>query len=171
MTRLSLVLAALAGFASAATAQTPNRPEALVVQAENLTARQADRSQAVLPGDVVQYRLAFTNTTSGPVRNVVFDNPVPEGLQYVPGSATAARSDVRAMFSIDGGRTYSAEPTVERVENGRRVIVPAPAEMYTHVRWTAQGSVIPGAQLTAEFRAQLTQTTPDRRPSGERIPN
>jgi hypothetical protein len=32
---------------------------------------------------------------------------------------------------------------------------PVPSERYTHVRWTIDGSVAPGATVTAEFDARV----------------
>jgi len=137
---------------------------ALVVTAENLMSGDA-RHQALvaqggdaataLPGDVVLYRLRFTNVTQGEVRGVVFTNPVPNGMRYVGGSAGADRNDVVTEYSIDGGRTYSVRPMVVNVVNGARVQEPAPPEQYSHVRWTVRGSISPGASVTAEFRAVL----------------
>lgn len=163
---LSLILAA----AGRVTAQEAP-PDALVVTAENLMAGD-ERHQAwvekggspsdVLPGDVIRYSLRFTNTQAEPVRNVVFSNPVPQGLRYVMESATATAANVAITYSIDGGQTYSAQPMIEVVESGERRDVPAPAAMYTHVRWTVEGWVQPGAQVTAEFRAELPEPRTDQ---------
>jgi uncharacterized repeat protein (TIGR01451 family) len=148
--------------------ETPRR--ALVVTAQNLMAGD-ERHQAlaakggdaatVLPGDVVRYRLRFTNVTEAEVRGVVFTNPVPDGLRYVGRSAGADRDDVAVDYSIDGGRTYSARPMVVEVVGGKRVEKPAPPERYSHVRWTVRGSISPGAAVTAEFRAALPAATPE----------
>jgi len=140
----------LAG-ASALAAQRP-----LVVTALNLNARsRGSQSQAVLPGDVLQYQLRFTNQGQGDVRGVVFTNPVPAGLRYVDRSAGADRQDVAVEYSTDGGKTFAATPMVTEVVDGKRVQRPASPEQYTHVRWTVQGSIAPGATVTAEFRAEL----------------
>jgi hypothetical protein len=50
---------------------------------------------------------------------------------------------------------------IEVEVDGKRVQRPAPADMYSHIRWSVQGSVLPGAAVHAEFRAQLAS-----RPSG-----
>jgi uncharacterized repeat protein (TIGR01451 family) len=158
------LLLALFFAAAPAAAQEAQRPSPLVVTAVNLMAGdqqhkawadKGGKASDVLPGDVIRYELRFTNTTDQPVRNVVFSNPVPKGLQYVPASATAAVPSVAVTYSIDGGLTYSAQPMIEVVENGQRKNVPAPPERYTHVRWTVEGSIQSGAQVTAEFRAVL----------------
>jgi uncharacterized repeat protein (TIGR01451 family) len=159
------MLAALALFRVVpALAQEGRQTEALVIEAQNLMAgderhqRVKDEGgdpNALLPGDVVQYRLTFTNITDVPVRNVEFKDPVPAGLRFVGGSATADREDVSIAYSIDGGKTYSAQPMIEEMVGGVKVTRPAPPEIYTHIRWLVGGWVQPGAQVTAEFRAQL----------------
>ena len=157
---LALLIAAVP-----ATAQQ-GQPSPLVITAENLMAGDARHDQAIaqgmdrnalLPGDVVQYRLTFTNTTGAPVLNVEFKDPLPAGLRYVASSASADREDVSIAYSIDGGRTYSAQPMIEETVNGEKVVRPAPAEMYTHVRWLVTGWVQPGTEVTAQFRARLPE--------------
>ena len=151
MRRTMMVAALLLTGAGALSAQRP-----LVVTALNLTARtRGSQSQAVMPGDVLQYQLRFTNQRQGDVRGVVFTNPVPTGLRYVDGSAGADRQDVTVEYSADGGKTFAATPMVTAVVDGKRVQKPATPAQYTHVRWTVRGSIAPGATVTAEFRAEL----------------
>ncbi len=160
------LLALLVSFgAVTASAQEAEGPKALVMTAENLMAGDSRHRElaeakgadanALLPGDIVRYRLLFTNITAVPVRNVEFKDPLPRGLQYLGGSATADRDDVVISYSIDGGDTYSSQPMIEEIVDGKRVFRAAPPQMYTHIRWTVQGWVQPEAQVTAEFRAQL----------------
>jgi uncharacterized repeat protein (TIGR01451 family) len=132
-------------------------PRALVITAHNVTAETASgRKNATLarPGDVIHYALVFTNVTAGPVKSIQFVDPLPKGVGYVLGSAKADHP-VRLEYSIDGGKSYSAQPMIDVVANSRTVRKPAPRERYTHVRWTVLESVAPGAQVTAEFRAQV----------------
>jgi uncharacterized repeat protein (TIGR01451 family) len=158
----------IAGFlvlsaAFAAGAQKATRP-ALQISAENLSAhapRHAD-STHVLPGDTVRYHLLFTNVSAGAVRGIVLDNPIPAGLHYAAGSAKADRTDVAVLFSIDGGKSYSAEPMVDVVVDGRHEQHAAAAEQYTNVRWTIRGDVPKGAQIRADYDAQVPSTTAAR---------
>ena len=155
---VAVVFASLAlGSPSAAYAQESGVPQTLTIVAENESAP-GDRepSGMVLPGDVVRYVLTFTNAESTPVRNVVLDNPIPAGMEYVGGSGSASSAGVAVEFSVDGGATYSAQPLVERVVDGSVERVPAPASTYTNVRWTLRDWVEPGMQVRAEFRARLT---------------
>jgi len=163
--RALLCLIALGTLAaSPGLAQVSGAPQALVVAADNLmagdslhlaAASRGHDPKALMAGDVVRYRLTFTNITTHPVKSVMFDNPLPTGLRYQDGTAAVDRDLVAIQYSIDGGKTYSAKPMIEVEVEGKRVPRAAPAETYTHIRWSVQGSVLPGAAVHAEFRAQL----------------
>jgi len=161
---LGLGLLALALPASAQVAE----PQALTIEAENVTASAVTRTGAdagaTRPGDVIEYRLTFTNLRDGAVSDVVLNDPIPEGLVFVPGSVTASREDLLVEYSIDSGASWSARPVVEVEVAGQPATRPAPAEAYTHVRWTITGTVNPGAQVTARFRARVAG---DENPGGE----
>ena len=172
ITRLLALLSLALPAAGSARAQAPAAPPALAVTAENLMAGDARHralaarggdSTAVMPGDVVHYRLLFTNVTPGVVRGVVFNNPIPAGLHYRGGTAAASRDDVAIDYSIDGGKSYAAAPTIEVEVEGKRVQRPAPAEMFTHIRWTVRGPVATGASVRAEFRASLSASDAPRK--------
>jgi len=135
---------------AAAQAQSP---QALVITAHNVTSANAAVAK---PGDVIRYALVFTNVTAGPVKNIQFVDPIPQGMVYVVGSAAADRP-VRIDYSIDGGKSYVAEPKIALTEGGRQVEQPAPRERYTHVRWTVLGSLASGAKVMAEFRTQVSE--------------
>lgn len=167
-TRNLLSLITFVALSASPVAAQGNAPKALVLTAENLMAGDSQHRAAasrgrdpkeVIPGDVVRYRLTFTNVTARAVKNVIFDNPLPTGLRYQPGTASSDREQVAIHYSIDGGKSYSAQPMIEVEVEGKRVQRPAPTDMYTHIRWSVQGSVLPGAVVHAEFRAQLAPRT------------
>ena len=62
-----------------------------------------------LPNDSVKllYRFALTNEGSQAVYNLVLDNPIPEGLVYVLGSASG--DDAEVQCSCDGGVSFHSE--------------------------------------------------------------
>ena len=157
---VAVVLALASGSAAA---QDESAPEALVVSATILSWGQAgpqaidapDRDpNRVAPGDVVEYRLVFTNITGRPVNNIQFTDPLPEGMHYLKGTAGAGREDVDVEFSLDGGTSYSEQPMVEVVVDGRTEQRPASPEDYTHIRWTVHGEVQPDARVTAAFQVR-----------------
>jgi len=161
--RLLIAALLMLSAAFAARAQKAPRP-ALQISAENLSAhapRHAD-STRVLPGDTVRYHVLFTNVSAGAVHGFVLDNPIPAGLHYAVGSAKADRADMAVLFSIDGGKSYSADPMIDVVVDGRHEQHAAPAEMYTNVRWTIRGDVAKGAQVRAEYDAQVPSVSAAR---------
>jgi uncharacterized repeat protein (TIGR01451 family) len=159
---LALLWIALAG-AAPVMAQS-QEPKALVISAINQTA-ESDKAAGkarttgalARPGDVLGYLLAFTNTTGGAVSNVQFVDPLPKGLVYRTGSARADKP-VRIEYSIDGGKSYAERPMIAVMEGSKRVEKPAPREMYSHIRWTVESPLAPGAQVMAEFEAEVSRS-------------
>ena len=161
-------------FATPLRAQAPARPaSALAMSAENRTAlaaaaRGAKRADATVhAGDVLRYKLTFTNTAGRPVRQVALQNPVAAGLQFVAGSARSSRQDARAEYTADAGATWSARPMETVSIDGRSVERAIAPERYTGVRWIVDGWVSPGATVTAEFEARLAARSA---PSGPASP-
>lgn len=151
-----LVLCAVPALAQQAPAPSPLAVTAtnrtLAADAARGTPRKDDHVRA---GDVLRYRLTFTNTAGRPVRGVNLSNPLPQSFRFVGGSVRSSRDDARPEYSADGGRTFSAQPMEDVVVEGRRVRRAVAPERYTHVRWTVDGWVAPGATVTAEFDARL----------------
>jgi uncharacterized repeat protein (TIGR01451 family) len=160
-----LLIASLLMLSAAFAARAQKAPRSpLQISAENISTRAprlAD-SAKVLPGDTVRYHLLFTNVSSAAVHGIVLDNPIPAGLRYEAGSAKADRGDVAVLFSIDGGKTFSAAPMIDVVVDGRHEQHAAPAELYTNVRWTVRGDVPQGAQIRAEYDALVPTVTAAR---------
>jgi len=158
------VVVALALAGGSATAQVAQEPQALVVSAtilkwgqerpQSIEARERDANR-VSNGDVVAYRLVFTNITGGPVNNIQFTDPIPEGMHYLQGTAGADREDVDVEFSLDNGTSYSEQPMVEVIVDGQTELRPASPEDYTDVRWTVHGDVAPDARVTASFQVRF----------------
>ena len=146
-------------------AQQERTPEALVISAtilhwdqarpQTIDAPDRDPNRVEL-GDVVEYRLVFTNITGRPVDNIQFTDPLPEGMHYLQGTAGADREDVDVEFSLDGGTSYSERPMVEVVVDGRTELRPASPEVYTNIRWTVHGEVQPDASVTAAFQVRFS---------------
>ncbi|NUO40287.1 MAG: DUF11 domain-containing protein [Gemmatimonadaceae bacterium] len=158
LTKLLVVLT----LAAPVRAQAPAKPaSALAVTAENRTAMAAAAQgakrtdAAVHAGDVLRYKLTFTNIAGRPVRQVALQNPVASGLQFVAGSASSSRQDARAEYSADHGATWSAKPMETVTIDGKRVERAVAPERYTGVRWIVDGWVSPGATVTAQFEARL----------------
>lgn len=104
----------------------------------------------VLPGAPVQFTVTFTNTGDEPAENVTITNPIPEHMVYV--DASASDDNATVTFSVDGGASFAAaENLLVTDENGVRR--PAIVNDYTHVRWTVDNDVAPGASGAVQFTA------------------
>lgn len=58
-------------------------------------------------------------------------------------------------YSINGGRTFAAAPTVQVRVNGKSESRPAPTEAYTHVRWTLTSPLAAGATAKVEYQVKV----------------
>jgi uncharacterized repeat protein (TIGR01451 family) len=86
---------------------------------------------AAKPGDTLQYRATYQNTSRSTVNNVVATLPIPEGTTYL--ANTAFPPDVVA--SVDGS-TFAPPPLMRRaIVNGRIVESPVPLTEYRFLRW------------------------------------
>jgi uncharacterized repeat protein (TIGR01451 family) len=161
----SLIRTSLYALLLAASLTVPAlaQKSALVVTAENRTAlasKGARRNDATAhAGDVLRYKLTFTNVAGRPVRQVALQNPMAAGLEFVAGSAKVSRADAQAEFSVDGGRSWSAHPMETVTIDGRSVERAVSPERYSGVRWIVGGFVAPGATVTAEFEARVASRT------------
>ena len=99
-------------------------------------------ASAVDPGDVIFFTLSYVNSGDEAATDAVFDDPIPKGTVYLPGSAFG--KDAEITFSIDGGKTFK-KPSLLTYEiknrDGSLEKRTASPEQYTHIRWTV--SVIP----------------------------
>jgi uncharacterized repeat protein (TIGR01451 family) len=102
------------------------------------------------PGTQVVYTTTASNVCKQPVDNIEISNFVPEHMTYVPSSAMATGAEVR--YSLDG-KTFATADQLTVLENG--VSRKARADEYKHFRWAFKGSLAPGAQAAASFRAVL----------------
>ena len=100
-----------------------------VVEAASGAEQLVDAS-TLRPGDVVEYRVVYTNHTGKPVTGLVGELPIPEGLVYVPRSAKPGAS--RVMVASNDG-VFAAEPLLRA---GNKSSEPVPYAEYRSVRWS-----------------------------------
>lgn len=93
----------------------------------------ADRLAA---GDELHYTIRVRNPGSEAVTGVQVVKRMPEGVQYIAGSAVGPACDVE--YSTDGGKTFAAKPSVPK---------------FTHLRWSLHRPLPPGATALLRFRA------------------
>jgi len=104
----------------------------------------------VEPNELVEYQLTYVNKGDANINGLTVVGPVPTGTMYVSDTATAD-VDAELLVSIDGGKTFEAEPVIrtETKDNGEVVEVVIPPEQYTHLRWKA------GSAITADGGTQF----------------
>jgi uncharacterized repeat protein (TIGR01451 family) len=108
------------------------------------------------PGDIIEYRLIYTNEAEQPLTDLQITGPIPDNTAYLKGSAA---TDVDADFavSIDDGSSFESEP-VKRTQTGtngqlQNVIVP-PSD-YTQLRWMPENGIQPGQEQEYRYRVKV----------------
>jgi uncharacterized repeat protein (TIGR01451 family) len=95
--------------------------------------------------EIIRYTVV-AQSNSQPVKNLALTQPIPRGTMYVKNSATTlAGSDL--LFSIDGGRTYSAKPIIGKKE--------APTNYYTNLRWKFNKLMAANTKINASYEVQV----------------
>ncbi|MEM9148968.1 MAG: hypothetical protein AAGB19_00655 [Cyanobacteria bacterium P01_F01_bin.3] len=89
----------------------------------------------VNPGDVLRYGVVSSNDGEIAAENLVVTQPIPAAMTYVIGSEKG-NTAASATYSIDNGETFVSEPMIEVMVDGVAEMKPAPAEAYTHVKWS-----------------------------------
>jgi uncharacterized repeat protein (TIGR01451 family) len=128
----------------------------LVVEGENGAERLVEAAE-ILPGQMVEYVITYTNTGDKPLREVKVGGLVPEQTRYVPESATTTRWR-RPLFSLDDGQTFQPEPVryEVRLANGEKEERIATPDMYTQVRWVIR-RLPAGARVEFRYRVMLEE--------------
>jgi uncharacterized repeat protein (TIGR01451 family) len=109
----------------------------------------------VQPGDVLRYTVDGSNSGDAEAKDLVITQPIPERTTYVLETAKS-NAPATLTYSIDGGQTFVAEPMVDMVmPDGSVQQQPAPAEAYTHVRWSLGESLIEAATVKASYEVKV----------------
>jgi len=161
--RKGWVLAALVAMALATGLQAASGPEVRIRLSGSIQERPSGgvawvtlkNGAQVAPGERILYRLDLVNQGELEARNPVALGPVPAGTAFVPGTASTA-PDLKIDYSIDGGKTFSEKPIIVVTgKDGRRQIMPAPADRYTTVRWTWGTPLAAGATASVSYQVQV----------------
>ena len=114
-----------------------------------------EKAGTVKSGEVLDWTITSENEGTAAAHEYSSIGIVPAGTQFVAGSATADGSTT-VSYSIDNGKTFSNQPTVnERQADGSIKKVAAPVSMYTHVRYTWADPVAQGAKVNAAYKVRL----------------
>lgn len=109
----------------------------------------------VMPGDVIRYTVNSKNIGDQSAKKLVVVQPIPAKTVYVLGSAQNSNG-AEMTYSIDGGKTFVANPTIKvTLPDGKVEERPAPAELYTHVKWNFPKDLDPTAGVNASYEIQV----------------
>ena len=126
----------------------------VVADGEVSWAALADGAQ-VKPGELIRYQVELANTGDAEAKRPSALGRIPAGTLFVLESATS-EPDMAVEYSIDGGDTFSGQPTiVVEDEHGRKRTVPAPASLYTTIRWTWNAPIPSGDSASVFYQVQV----------------
>jgi uncharacterized repeat protein (TIGR01451 family) len=114
-----------------------------------------DKVSAVHPGEILDWTITSANEGDAPARQYKTIGQIPQGTSFVAGSAVAEYG-ASVSYSIDGGKNFAAQPTVEEKQaDGTKKLIPAPASMYTQVRYDWNDPLAAGSTLSASYKVRV----------------
>lgn len=114
-----------------------------------------DHVSAVYPGEILDWTITSANEGGAPARHYKTIGQIPKGTSFVAGSAVA-EYDASVSYSIDGGKSFDSQPTIEEKQaDGTTKRVPAPAAMYTQVRYEWNDPLAAGSTLSASYKVRV----------------
>ena len=148
-----LTAVAAFGLAGGAFAQQSQVTSELQVQrVENVDGQTVFKSaQASKPGDVLEYRVSYTNHSKSAVTGLVANLPIPTGTTLVDRSQIPPD----ALASTDGA-TFAPVPLMRTVKlaDGSQRSVLVPLEEYRALRWNL-GTLPAGAAKVVQARVRV----------------
>jgi len=111
----------------------------------------ADKAE---PGQTLIYTIKYRNDGDEAATMVVVDDPIPEGMTFLPGSASE-KGDL--SFSIDHGKTYKkASLLTYEITNpdGSKEKRTASPEQYTNIRWQIP-EIVAGGKDQVSFQVRI----------------
>jgi uncharacterized repeat protein (TIGR01451 family) len=136
-----------------------SRPEIKIALSGSVHRGQQDtpleKAEAVSSGEIVNWSIVSNNVGSGSAQDYKTVGQIPKGTSYVEGSAEA-EGRARVTYSIDGGKSFTAQPMVaEKQADGSTKQVAAPVSMYTQVRYEWADPLASGGKLTASYQVRV----------------
>jgi uncharacterized repeat protein (TIGR01451 family) len=114
-----------------------------------------EKAETVNPGEVLDWTIISENEGTGPAHDYKAIGQIPRGTVLVAGSTTADGT-ASVVYSIDNGKTFSAQPMIEEKQpDGSLKQVPAPLSMYTQVRYEWADPLASGGKLQASYKVRV----------------
>jgi uncharacterized repeat protein (TIGR01451 family) len=153
-----LLLAAALGLAGGAWAQPAQITSELRVERVEIVDGQTvfKPAQVSKPGDVLEYRVRYTNRSASAATGLVANLPIPAGTTLV------ARSELPpgVLASTDGAH-FAPPPLMRAVgqPDGSERQVPVPIEEYRALRWNL-GTLTAGQSEQVQARVRVNSALP-----------
>ncbi len=113
-----------------------------------------DKATAVKPGEILEWTIKSENSGNAVAHEYKTIGHIPRGTTFVADSAKA--DGAKAVYSIDNGKSYSAQPMIEvKQADGSVKHVPAPVSMYTEIRYEWADPLAQGGKLSASYRVRV----------------
>ena len=154
-----LMLAGVAGFAQRHfMLANAARPEVKVQLAGNVERDSKmialDKSIVVNPGEILDWTITSENAGNAAAIEYKTVGHIPRGTTFVADSAKA--DGAKTVYSIDGGKSYSAQPMIEvKQADGAVKRMPAPVSMYTEIRYEWADPLAQGGKLSASYKVRV----------------
>jgi uncharacterized repeat protein (TIGR01451 family) len=159
MAALTLMVAGAAGFAQRhfmlSNAARPEVKMQLAGAVERESALVAlDKATVVNPGEILDWTITSENSGNAAALEYKTVGHIPQGTTFVVDSAKA--DGAKKLYSIDGGKSYSAQPMIEvKQADGAVKRVPAPVSMYTEIRYEWADPLAQGGKLSASYKVRV----------------
>ena len=114
-----------------------------------------DKASEVKPGEVLRWTISSNNQGDGNASDYKAVGRIPEGTEFVLDSAKAD-GEALVTFTIDGGKTFSPVPMIEEKQlDGTVKMVPAPASMYSQVRFEWKSALVAKETINARYDVKV----------------
>jgi uncharacterized repeat protein (TIGR01451 family) len=114
-----------------------------------------EKASTVKQGEILDWTIISENQGNAPAHEYKAVGQIPRGTQLVAESTTHDGSAV-VTYSIDNGKTFSQQPTIEEKQaDGSLRQVPAPASMYTQIRYEWSDPLSQDGKLAASYKLRV----------------
>lgn len=160
---LSYLLAWIFVFGTGAFSQNNQQKVSIAIKVEKIIKVEKGKNwvtkrvsaQDAKKDDILIYTITYTNTAKEAVSDVSVMDPIPQGTEYIAGSASGENAEI--TFSMDGGKTFGALPLKYKKSNpdGSYEMKVATPSMFTHVKWQIKKKVAPGKSGRVYFKVKV----------------
>jgi len=158
VSRLLLGVLAATAFSAVIADEDPltSALEAYIVTEAEDGSEAVEPAESVIPGDLIEYRIKYSNNGENAISGLVVTGPVPSGVEYV-GESADSEEPHDLEVSTDDGETWQVEPVVRTVtdESGETREEVVPPSDYTHVRWVSVNPMDPEETQQYSYRVRV----------------